>query len=136
MRGFLCVYDDYDLYSVSALRFAFYKGCGDYGEIGPLYQNIYADDYTAGCSVSSRRRDDGFGHVRLALFCSAFRKCVYLAGLIAFPALISAEAAFLAEPVADIIAATMTIILFFYFFPRIIRQREKMLGVSTGRESE
>ena len=29
------------------------------------------------------------GHVRLALFCSIFRKCVFLAGLLLLPALVS-----------------------------------------------
>lgn len=76
------------------------------------------------------------GHVKLALFCSTFRKCVYLTGLIAFPALLSAEAAFFAEPVADITAAAMTTVLFFYFFPRIIRRREKMLGDNIAVEGE
>ena len=34
------------------------------------------------------------GHVRLALFCSAFRKTIFLAGLLLLPRLISPEATF------------------------------------------
>ncbi len=68
------------------------------------------------------------GHVRLALFCSAFRKTVFLAGLLLLPRLISAEATFLSEPAADLIAALVTSFLFFRFFPRIISSRSKALA--------
>lgn len=63
------------------------------------------------------------GHVRLALFCSMFRKAIFLACLLLLPALVSAEATFLSEPIADAVAATMTSCLFFYFFPRILARR-------------
>ena len=63
------------------------------------------------------------GHVRLALFCSLFRKSVFLACLLLLPALVSAEATFLSEPIADAVAATVTTILFLHFFPRILRER-------------
>ena len=55
------------------------------------------------------------GHVRLALFCSIFRKCVFLAGLLLLPALVSPEATFLSEPIAGC--------LFLHFFPKILAQR-------------
>lgn len=76
------------------------------------------------------------GQVRLALFCSAFRKCIYLAGLLLFPALLSAEAAFLSEPVADVAAAAMTTLLFLHFFPRAIarRERERSAGAQMTEE--
>ena len=63
------------------------------------------------------------GHVRLALFCSLFRKTVFLACLLLLPALVSAEATFLSEPIADAVAATVTTILFLRFFPRILAER-------------
>lgn len=47
------------------------------------------------------------GKVKLALFCSAFRKFIFLAGLIFLPALFTADAAFFSEPVADVVSATI-----------------------------
>lgn len=65
------------------------------------------------------------GKVKLALFCSAFRKFIFLAGLIFLPALFTADAAFFSEPVADVVSATMTSCLFFFhFFPKILKERE------------
>ena len=61
--------------------------------------------------------------MRLALFCSIFRKCVFLAGLLLLPALVSPEATFLSEPIADAVAATVTTCLFLHFFPKILAQR-------------
>ena len=66
------------------------------------------------------------GKVKLALFCSAFRKFVFLTGLILLPALLTADAAFFSEPVADVVSATMTSCLFFHFFPKILKEREKI----------
>ena len=63
------------------------------------------------------------GQVRLALFCSMFRKCVFLAGLFLLPAMISAQAIFYAEPIADLVSATMTTCLCLRFFPKILAQR-------------
>lgn len=64
------------------------------------------------------------GKVKLALFCSAFRKFIFLAGLIFLPALFTADAAFFSEPIADVVSATMTSCLFFHFFPKILKERE------------
>lgn len=66
------------------------------------------------------------GHVKRALFCSAFRKLIYFSCLILLPMLVSAEAAFLSEPAADVIAATMTTVLFLKTFPGIVRETEAM----------
>lgn len=62
------------------------------------------------------------GHVKLALFCSLFRKTLYLVALVALPMLISAEATFFSEPLADVISATMTAILFLRAFPKILKE--------------
>lgn len=56
----------------------------------------------------------------------AFRKFVFLTGLILLPALLTADAAFFSEPVADVVSATMTSCLFFHFFPKILKEREKI----------
>ncbi len=65
------------------------------------------------------------GHVRLALFCSLFRKSVFLACLLLLPALVSAPATFLSEPIADAVAATVTTCLFLHFFPKILAKRAR-----------
>ena len=62
------------------------------------------------------------GHVKLALFCSLFRKTVYLVALVALPVLVSAEATFFSEPLADIVSATMTTVLFLRAFPKILQE--------------
>lgn len=64
--------------------------------------------------------------MKRALFCSAFRKLIYFSCLILLPMLVSAEAAFLSEPAADVIAATMTTVLFLKTFPGIVRETEAM----------
>lgn len=63
------------------------------------------------------------GHLRLALFCSLFRKSLYLVCLILLPALVAASATFWAEPIADVVAAAMSTALFFRFIPRALAQR-------------
>ncbi len=68
------------------------------------------------------------GQVKLALFCSVFRKCIYLGALLLLPALLSAQAAFYAEPAADVAAAAMTSVLFLYFFPKILAARQKAVS--------
>lgn len=68
------------------------------------------------------------GQVRLALFCSMFRKTVFLLGLFLLPALFSAEATFFSEPIADLVSCIMTITLFSHFFPRVLAARTKMIA--------
>ena len=65
------------------------------------------------------------GRVRLALFCSLFRKAIFLACLLLLPALVSAQATFLSEPIADLVAATVTTCLFLRFFPKILAKRAR-----------
>lgn len=66
------------------------------------------------------------GQVRLALFCSMFRKTVFLSALFLLPALFTAEATFFSEPLADLVSCIMTITLFLHFFPRILVKCAKM----------
>lgn len=63
------------------------------------------------------------GRVKLALFCSMFRKCMFLLMVILLPTLFGAEAAFYSEPIVDFIAAAMTIFLFQRFVPKILNKR-------------
>lgn len=63
------------------------------------------------------------GQVWLALFCSAFRKSTLVAGLLLLPALISAEATFFAEPVSDLMSATVSSVLFLHIFSRVMKKR-------------
>lgn len=62
------------------------------------------------------------GHLRLALFFSLFRKSLYFFSLLLLPALISAQATFLAEPIADLVSACVSAFLFLRAFPRILLQ--------------
>lgn len=63
------------------------------------------------------------GYVRLALFCSLFRKSVFMAALLLLPPLWGADAVFYSEPLADVAAAVMTTILFFRYVPHGLRLR-------------
>ena len=68
------------------------------------------------------------GQVRMALFCSLFRKGIFTAALFLLPFFFGAEATFFAEPLADVVAATNTTILFARFFPRTLAFRERELS--------
>ena len=61
------------------------------------------------------------GRVRQALFCSMFRKSVFLACLLLLPRFFGAEATFFSEPIADLVAAAVTTVLFLRTFPGILR---------------
>ena len=63
------------------------------------------------------------GQVKLALFCSAFRKLIFFSCLLLLPAVFTAEAAFFSEPIADVTAACMTTLIFRHYFPRIVASR-------------
>ena len=58
------------------------------------------------------------GEVRLALFCSLFRKSLFLGGILLFPLLFTAASAFAAEPFCDITASILSCFLFRRFIPR------------------
>lgn len=68
------------------------------------------------------------GQVRMALFCSLFRKGIFTAGLFLLPFLFGAEATFFAEPLADVVASINTSLLFSRFFPRTLAFRERELS--------
>ena len=61
------------------------------------------------------------GQVNRALFCSLFRKTVFMAGLLLLPRFFGAEATFFSEPIADVIAAAMSSILFLRAYPKVLQ---------------
>lgn len=60
--------------------------------------------------------------VRRALFCSLFRKSVFFTGLLALPFFFGAEATFFSEPIADLVAASVTTVLFLRSFPKVLER--------------
>ncbi len=60
------------------------------------------------------------GQVRLALGCSLMRKSLFLGGILLFPVVFSAAAAFAAEPFCDITASLISITLFLRFTPGVL----------------
>ena len=62
------------------------------------------------------------GEVRLALFCSLFRKTLFLGGILLFPLMFSAPAAFAAEPFCDVTASILSSVLFWHFLPRCLAE--------------
>ena len=110
--------------------------------LSPLFTRLFTDDAdTMARSVTYIKRftcmllplavqyplvDEmtALAQVRRALFCSLFRKTVFFTGLLALPFFFGAEATFFSEPIADLVAATMTSVLFLRSFPRVLRQCE------------
>ncbi len=62
------------------------------------------------------------GEVRLALFCSLFRKTLFLGGIVLFPLLFTASAAFAAEPFCDVTASILSCTLFLRFLPKRLEE--------------
>lgn len=60
------------------------------------------------------------GQVGLALLCSLVRKSLFLAGILLFPVLFTAAAAFAAEPFCDITASVISAVLFVHFTPKLL----------------
>ena len=85
----------------------------------------YITIYTAGTLFMAPQwmatdMSTALGNVHLALFCSLFRKSLFLVGVLLFPVLFTAAAAFAAEPFCDAIACVMSTTLFLRFTPRLI----------------
>lgn len=60
------------------------------------------------------------GQTRLALFCSLFRKTLFVTAVVVLPMFFGASAAFCAEPLCDITAACVSAALFLRFTPKTI----------------
>ena len=67
------------------------------------------------------------GYVRLSLFCSMFRKFIFLVMVVLLPALWGAEAVFWSEPIVDLVAAIVTVTLFTRLVPPYLARRENAL---------
>lgn len=85
----------------------------------------YIGLYTAGalCMAVQWMCVDMFtalGMVRFALFCSLLRKSLFLSGILLFPMLFAAAAAFAAEPFCDVVASLVSAALFLRFVPRVL----------------
>ena len=83
----------------------------------------YIKIYTAGALFMSVQwmcvdMFTALGKVRLALFCSLVRKSVFLCGILLFPLLFSASAAFAAEPFCDMTVSILSGVLFLRFTSR------------------
>lgn len=63
------------------------------------------------------------GYVRLALFCSMFRKASFFGMVVLLPVLFGAQAVFFSEPVVDLLAALMSGFLFLRIVPKSLRDR-------------
>lgn len=63
------------------------------------------------------------GQVGLALLCSLVRKSLFLTGIVLFPVLFTAAAAFAAEPFCDITASVLSAVLFVHFTPKLLDAR-------------
>lgn len=63
------------------------------------------------------------GQVGLALSCSLVRKGLFVTGILLFPLLFSAPAAFAAEPFCDIAASCLSSVLFLPFTPKLLELR-------------
>ncbi|MEG2698508.1 MAG: MATE family efflux transporter, partial [Ruthenibacterium sp.] len=63
------------------------------------------------------------GHLRLALFCSMFRKGLFLAAVLLLPMLFGAQAVFFSEPIVDFTAALLTSFLFLRYIPQRLQER-------------
>lgn len=63
------------------------------------------------------------GQVGLALFCSLVRKGLFVSGILLFPVLFTASAAFATEPFCDVTASVLSGILFLRFTPRLLDAR-------------
>ena len=77
----------------------------------------------------------GSGEAKISLFLALLRKIILLLPLILLLPHLFADkvfGVFLAEPAADILAATVTGLMFLWRFPRILRRREQELRHADG----
>ena len=86
---------------------------------------VYIKIYTAGLLFLAVQyvvvdQSVALGQVRLALFCSMFRKSLFLIFTLVLPLAYAAGAAFWAEPLCDAIAALVSGGLFLHFIPAIL----------------
>lgn len=71
----------------------------------------------------------GMGMTRFSIFCSVFRKMVYIGCILVIPKISRIESIFYTESISDIVGTSMTTLVFFLF----VRKRIKQIG---DRKSE
>ena len=85
-----------------------------------------------GAQMSCQAAFMGLGQAKVSLFLALLRKVILLIPLIyLLPLLLTGNqvfAVYLAEPAADLLAATATGLVFLRRFPRILEARRKQLG--------
>lgn len=93
---------------------------------------IYAGGmFILGIQTGCQQTFVALGQAKISLFLALLRKVILLIPLIYLLPLFFSDqvfAIFLAEPVADILAALTTGSLFFFRFPRILKHRQEQLG--------
>ncbi len=93
--------------------------------------------FILGIQFSCQNAFVALGQAKISLFLALLRKCILLIPLIfVLPCFLADKvfAVFLAEPVADILAALTTGTLFFRRFPRILAAREQELSAKQPME--
>ena len=90
--------------------------------------------FMLGVQFSCQQTFVALGQAKVSLFLALLRKIILLIPLIyILPRILTGNqvfAVYLAEPVADFLAATVTGLMFAWKFPRILRRREKELGAA------
>lgn len=89
-----------------------------------------ATGFMFGVQIACQQTFVALGNAKTSLFLAVLRKIILLIPLIyIFPLFLSDKvfAVFLAEPVADCLAATTAAATFAWSFPRILRRREEEL---------
>lgn len=90
--------------------------------------------FMLGVQFSCQQTFVALGQAKVSLFLALLRKIILLIPLIyILPHIITGDqvfAVYLAEPVADALAATTTGLMFAWKFPRILRRREQELGMA------
>lgn len=90
--------------------------------------------FMLGVQFSCQQTFVALGQARISLFLALLRKVILLIPLIyLLPNILTGNqvfAVYLAEPVADALAAATTGLMFAWKFPRILRRREKELGAA------
>lgn len=90
----------------------------------------YIKVYTAGLLFISAQwtcvdMSTALGQVRLALLCSLVRKGVFLGGILLFPLLFTAPAAFAAEPFCDVTVGCFSAAVFLRFTPKLLAEHTR-----------
>lgn len=65
------------------------------------------------------------GKMKMALTCSLIRKGIYVLGVLGLPRLIRPDAAFAAQPLCDVVASVVSLLIFWQVVPRLLKQKRE-----------